>query len=305
MSHPVEAAPVLLVAGATGALGSKVVARARASGYRVRAIGRSADKLARVGADETVTLERFTPAALEQCLSGVDCVFSCLGASVQPGTQFGYRTFTSVDLPLNGALIAAARAAQVRRFVYVSTSHGPDMLDLNYVRAHEGVVSLLRDSGLAYAVIRPTGFFSAFLPVLQMAKRGFVPLLGNPEARTNPIDDRELAGVCVDAIARPEFGEQEVGGPEILTRRALVELAFEAHGVPPRVKRLPSWLVKALATVIYPLGPRTSDVTRFFLTVSSRDCLAPPHGSRTIREYYAEHALTLRGPAPAPSGSGE
>lgn len=302
MSNAVRSNPVLLVAGATGALGRNVVACARARGYRVRAMGRNSAKLAGVGADETVLVERFTPAELERCLAGVDHVFSCLGASVQPGAHLGYSTYTRVDLPLNEALIRAARAARVGRFVYVSTSHGPDMLHLNYVRAHEGVVNVLRDSGLAHAVIRPTGFFSAFLPILQMAKRGFVPLMGNPEAQTNPIDDRDLAEVCVDALTEVGFGQQDVGGPEVLTRRSLVELAFQAHGAPPRTKRLPSWLVTAMATAMYPIGPRTSDVTRFFLAVSSRDCVAPRHGSRTIREYYAEHAVPIPQLAPALSG---
>ncbi len=127
-------------------------------------------------------------------------MFSALGASVLPSMAKGWRSYASLDTPANMNLVTAARTAGVRRFVYVSVANHRRLGHLHYVLAHERVVEALRDSGLEYTVVRPTGFFSAFATLIPMARRGPVPLIGDGSARTNPIHDDELAAVCVRAI---------------------------------------------------------------------------------------------------------
>ncbi len=68
-------------------------------------------------------------------------------------------------------MIEAARKAGVKRFVYVGVAGHRELGHLDYVRAHELVVTSLKESGLDYAVIRPTGLFSAFAVLVPMAVR--------------------------------------------------------------------------------------------------------------------------------------
>src|SRR5690606_41491038 len=56
-----------------------------------------------------------------------------------------------------------------------------------------------------------------------------LPILGDPHAKTNPIDDRELATLCVDACSE-DVGDRKVGGPEILSRQDIARAAFQALG---------------------------------------------------------------------------
>src|SRR5690606_29213823 len=156
----------LVVAGATGALGTAVVELAKQRGWHVTALGRSREKLAELGAHDTIVVSeldkngRGRPELVER-LQGHACVFSCLGASVHPNAG-NSRTYTQVDTPCSRALIAAAKQAKVPKFVYVSLANAKPLLHLDYVKAHEEVVEMLKSSGLNHAVVRPTGFFSAF-----------------------------------------------------------------------------------------------------------------------------------------------
>src|SRR5687768_3341003 len=95
----------VLVAGATGALGREVVNVLLGRGHQARAIGRDQQKLAALGNVDARRVDFAQPQTLRDAMDGVDAVFSCLGASVQPSPKFGRATFSKVDLPLNQKLI--------------------------------------------------------------------------------------------------------------------------------------------------------------------------------------------------------
>jgi uncharacterized protein YbjT (DUF2867 family) len=277
----------ILVAGASGALGRRVIPRLAAAGWRVRALGRDARRLAALGADvaEPVVAPRLGPRAFAEAVDGVEAVFSCLGANVLPDPRLGWRGFRAVDRDLNLGLLAAAARAGVKKMTYVSVHHVDGMRRLGYVRAHEEVVDALRASGLSWSVVRPTGFFSAIGSFVDMARRGRMPRFGRPGARTNPIHDDDLADVCAAAVDG-DAAEVAVGGPEVLTRGAMAELAFAAIGAPPRYLPLPSWLMRSAALALRPLLPRVADLLAFFDTVGGIDLVAPAHGTRRLGDYF-------------------
>lgn len=289
--------PRILVAGATGNLGRAIVEQAAARGHRVRALGRSASALGELaGTEQRIAMDLLQGETrqLDEALVGVDAVISTVGGSISPDFGKGRRGFLQLDVPANQRLIEAAERAGVRRFVYIAVAGHTELLHLNYVRAHEEVVAALRRSGLETCVLRATGFFSAFESVLELASKGKVPLLGNPEARTNPIADSDLAALAVAQLSAPP-GERTVGGPQILTRQAIAELAFEALGREPRFTRLPDWIVRMLGALIWPVSPRVSELTRFFLEISSRDCLGEPVGEARLGEHFERKLLGRRG----------
>jgi len=256
-------------------------------------LGRSAAALSALGsAAEPRSLDLLSApaAALDEAMAGMDAIISSVGASILPDLGRGRAGFFEVDTLANQRLIEAAERQGVKRFVYVAVAGHDALGHLTYVRAHERVVERLRSSRLEASVLRATGFFSAFESVLDLARKGRVPLLGRPDARTNPIADRDLARLCVAALAEPPR-ERTVGGPEVLTRRRIAELAFEALEAPPRFMRLPNWLVYTLGALMWPISPRVSQLTRFFLEVSSRDCLGEPSGSSRLGDYFRAQAL--------------
>lgn len=280
----------VVVAGATGALGQQVVRELLRRGYAVCAVVRRtplppdlADKVTVVWGDA------LDPSTTDLACSSSDVVFSCLGASVSPKLSAGRRTYARVDEPANLNLLDSAIRAGATRFVYVSVAGAHEFGHLRYVRAHEAVVQKLSSARIDHAVIRPPGFFSAFLEVLELARRGPVPLIGDGSAKTNPIHDADLASVCVDAIegAGPEV---LAGGPDVLTRREIAEIALEALGRPPRVRSVPPALVRLMAGLVRPINPRVGDITSFYAAVSVHDLIVPALGTRRLSDYFREAA---------------
>jgi uncharacterized protein YbjT (DUF2867 family) len=169
--------------------------------------------------------------------------------------------------------------------VYVSVFHGPRLRHLAIVDAHEGFVEALKVSGLDYAVVRPTGYFSDLEEVLRMARRGRVYLLGHGRNRANPIHGADLAVVCVDAV-EGKRREIDVGGPEVLTAREIAEAAFRALDRRARLTTVPVWLMRAVVAVTRLFSRHQAELLAFFTTVTTIDMVAPTSGTRTLEAHY-------------------
>jgi uncharacterized protein YbjT (DUF2867 family) len=273
----------VLVAGATGYLGGFVARELKARGHFVRALARTPDKLAPVrdSLDDVVRAEVTRPETLAGACDGVDVVFSSVGITRQKDGL----TFRDVDYQGNKNLLGSAQRAGVAKFVYVSVFHGPRLRHLAIVDAHECFVEASKVSGLDYAVVRPTGYFSDLEEVLRMARRGRVYLLGPGRNRANPIHGADLAVVCVDAV-EGERREIDVGGPEVLTAREIAEAAFRALDKRARLTTVPVWLMRAVVAVTRLFSRHQAELLAFFTTVTTIDMVAPTSGTRTLEAHY-------------------
>ena len=288
---------VLALAGASGALGARVAARAVDAGMTLRILSRDPARLPRAlrrPGVAVVTGDARDHATADELVRGADLVFSCAGASVQLGLGHGWRGYHAVDTAANLTLATAARAAGRPRFVYVSVFHTPAMRRLAYVDAHERVVDGIRALDLPHAIVRPTGFHSAVSTYVDLARRGPLPEIGDGAARTNPIADDDLAGVCVDALTAPEPAlEVAAGGDEILTRHRIGELAFAALGRAPRFRRVPPWLARTGAALLRPLHPRIAQVAACRAAISVTDLVAPARGRARLADAFATAAAPV------------
>jgi uncharacterized protein YbjT (DUF2867 family) len=291
---------MILVAGATGVVGRAVLRLLKAEKRSTRALARDAERVsALLGGltDETWLADATDPAPLVGACERVDIVFSSLGASVSPSARDS-RSYLKVDLVANRNLLAEAKRAGVRRFVYVSVYSTPAYADTAYVRAHEDFVKDLEASGLDYAVLRPTGLFSAFAEMLPMARKGRLPIIAGGGAETNPLAESEFAEVCRDAIFSPDTAlERDVGGPEVLTRRQIAALAFEAVDRRPRFVGAPGWMMTAFTTVARPFNPRLAELLAFVAAASTTRCVAEKYGLMRLSKYLRECA-TVRDQLP-------
>ncbi len=276
----------VLVAGASGALGRQVARLFRERGFTVRALTRAR---ALEGFDEVHTGDALRPGALAGAAEGCELVFSSLGASVLPEPRRGWRGFTAVDTPANLALLEEAKRAKVKRFAYVSCFHSEPMRPLAYVRAHEAVAEALKTSGLEATVVRPTGFFSALGALVPMAAKGALPVFGTGGTKSNPIDERDLAQVCVEAALAGEAAV-EAGGPEVLTRLEMNALAFAAVGKPVKTMRAPLWAAPVASALMYPFNPRIAQFVEFVGGLSRHDLVAPVRGQRRLGDYFRQLA---------------
>jgi len=283
----------VLVAGATGYLGKFVVSEFNRQGYWIRALARNPEKLDKIGPFlEPAVMDRINevfigrvtrPATLRGLCDDIDVVFSSIGITRQKDKL----TFRDVDYQGNKNILNIALAKSVRKFIYVSVFNAHMYEHLEVVRAHEDFVRNLKDSGLDYAVIRPTGYFSDTSEFLRMAKSGRVYLIGNGENKINPIHGADLAKVCVDAVAGKEY-EIPVGGPVTYSIQEIAKLAFSTLGKSPRITRIPPWLAEFAVRAVRPFNKQMSDLAEFFITAGQSDGVAPATGGHTLEGYYQE-----------------
>ncbi|NWF85399.1 MAG: NAD(P)H-binding protein [Bryobacteraceae bacterium] len=273
----------MLLAGATGVLGRHVLKLLCARGIRVRAMGRNAAALARLGAHECVVADLLEAETVRGCAGGVDAVISCAGAPLSLDWR-DRAGFYKVDYLGHLPLIEDALRHRVSKFVYVSLAGAMALRQTEYAQAHERTVTTLAESGLKYTIVRPAGLFHSFREFLRMARMGQIVLPGNGGARTNPIDECDAARACVEALWQDET-QLIVGGPEVFTRRRIAEMAFESQGKRPRVIGAPRALFAPVVAGMRLLNRRLAAIAEFGIAVSQVDCIAPKYGERRLGEY--------------------
>lgn len=278
----------VLVAGATGRLGRRIVPELKRQGYDVRAIVRPRSSLGPLvrHVERVVTADLTDPASLAGACREVDVVLSCAGAAMTFGKARDRHTFHDVDCVGNGNLLNEAEIAGVQRFLYVSVHYSGALRHTAYVEAHEEFVRRLTTSPIEYTVMRPTGYYSFFDDIVRLAARGKVPIIGDGTARTNPIHEQDLAEACVAAIEEHEQQEIELGGPAIYTREEIVDLAFEALGRPVRTVKVPPAVLRAAGWAMRPFNPRLAGLFEFGAAVSQVDAIAPRRGTRDLLWYF-------------------
>ena len=276
----------ILVAGATGHLGKYIVAELKKRNHWVRALTRKPMRPFPI-ADEVMGGNLNNIHSLNAACGEIDAIISAAGSSVNPSLSRKEDDYRSVDYEGHRNLLRVAGNSGIKRFVYVSVFCTPGIQHLDYVRAHTQFAEELRAAGLSYAIVQPTGFFSAFEAILDLAKNGVAPLIGDGKAITNPIHEADLAKVCVDALAG---GNRDipVGGPEIFTRRQIFELAFRILDKKPRFIRVPGAAISAQSRILSYFNPRVSQLMAFLQQVSQVDVVAPAYGEHRLGAYFEE-----------------
>ena len=284
--------PRILIAGATGYLGKFVTLEFKKRGYWVRVLTRSVERLEKDGpftapaihrqdVDDVFIGEVTKPDTLEGLMDGIDVVYSSIGISRQRDGL----TFEQVDYQGNRNLIDLCERANVKKFVYVSMQGAEHILDLAITDSHERIVSDLRNSTMAYAIVRPCGFFSDMGMTLDMAKKGRVYLVGEGNNKMSPIHGADIATVCADA-AEGEALEVEAGGPEVMTQREAAIMAFDVVGKPVKITVIPIWLARVLVRIVRILSNQFGDLADFIVTAGEIDGVGPPLGKRELRGYF-------------------
>ncbi|NTV01429.1 MAG: SDR family oxidoreductase [Chlorobiaceae bacterium] len=283
----------VLVAGSTGYIGRYVVQELKFRGYWLRALVRNTAKIKQDGphlepaiaplVDEIFVGEATKPSTIAGACDGIDIVFSSMGMT-RP--DFVHSPF-DVDYKANLNLLRLAMKAGVKKFVYVSVFNAHRMMEIQNIQAHEKFVDELRASGIDYAVVRPTGYYSDMAQFLNMARNGIMMTLGEGDKRSNPIHGADLARVCVDAIEGDDK-VVEAGGPETFTYREVADMAAEVVGKQPFTASLPLWLADGVAAVTGFINRDIQDIAMFASAVSKMDSVAPAHGTHKLREFFVE-----------------
>jgi uncharacterized protein YbjT (DUF2867 family) len=242
-----------LVIGATGVLGSEICRRLRQRGLPVRALVRRGSAgeaaLKALGVDIAHGDLR-KPGTLDAACQGVTTVFSTATAM---GSKDKSLTLKAVDHDGQLYAVAAAKAAGVKRFVFISVSPTlkPPAPLVRYKREVEVAV---RESGMRWTILQPTVFMEIWLGQAlgwdHTAARATI--FGDGAGVLNWVSVADVAELAVRALDDPRLQDKEVpvGGPEAIAPNDVVRIFEEASGRKYAAKRVPRLMLTTLGPVV-------------------------------------------------------
>jgi uncharacterized protein YbjT (DUF2867 family) len=215
----------VLVTGATGSLGKKVVGAATEAGHRVRALSRRSH----VGYSGVhwAQGDLNTATGLAAAVDGVDVIVHC---ATQPAS--------GKDVASTENLIASARRARVGHLIYVSIV-GIDTIPLPYYKAKLRAERLVEAAGLGYTVQRATQFHDLIERIFSAQR--FSPVLWTlAGVRFQPVDTGAVADRLVELIgAGPTGRVADIGGPAVHSHADLGRMFLTARVSRRRVLDVP------------------------------------------------------------------
>ena len=232
---------MIVVAGATGSVGSRIVLELLARGEQVRALVRPTSDYGRLqaaGAEIALGDLKDAP-SLEHACQGADVVITTATASKR-----GDDRLAAVDLEGNYHLIAAAERAGVGHFILVSTVGASPESPVELFRAKGLAEEQLRASGMAHTILQPAPFMDVWfgmLVELPMHAGRPVTLVGESRRRHAFIAERDVALLAAAAPRTPSARNVtlQIGGPEAITWLDVVRAYEAAAGRPIAVQSVP------------------------------------------------------------------
>jgi uncharacterized protein YbjT (DUF2867 family) len=234
----------ILVAGASGVIGSRVVERLVAGGRTVRVGGRRPFELQARWPDlVAVELDVLRPDSVAEALSGVAAAYY-LVHSMEPGTE---GDFHARDATGARAFARAAAAAGVGRIVYLGGLGDDQGLLSEHLWSRQEIGRILAAEGPQVVELRAAMVVSAqsasFRMVRDLVHR--LPAMVLPRWVSTPTQPIAIADVLayLEAALDVDAGEHhlviEIGGPEVLTYKQMIEHVGVATGRTPLMVDVP------------------------------------------------------------------
>lgn len=253
---------MLLLTGATGAIGSRLLPQLLEAGYDVRCLVRDPRRLGPHRVDVQIALgdlaELSDPYRLRQSIRGVDTVVH-LAATIRDQPPHRLEELNGLA---SVRLVRAAEAAGVERFHFFSALNASPVQRTRFFRAKALAERAVLESPLETTVFAPSIVYDHSDPWVTLLRRfSFLPVMpvsGSGNARFQPIWAEDVARCVLAALGSTDkaadTGENagpsrsrryELAGPDVLTYNEMSDLVSRLAGRPRPLVRVPLPLVRA------------------------------------------------------------
>ncbi len=264
-------APLVTVIGGSGFVGRYIAQGLAREGWRVRVGCRRPHEAhfvrpyGVVGQVEPVQCNIRDDASIARAVAGATAVVNCVGILFETGKN----SFAATQA--EGAARAARLAAEAgaRRFVQLSAIGADAASPADYARSKAEGEARVADAFPAATILRPSivfgtedQFFNRFASMARMSP--VIPVVGG-DTRFQPVWVQDVADAAVVSVAgQAEAGIYELGGPNIYTFRALMEMMLRAIRRRRAIVDIPFWAARLQGRVLglLPNPPITLDQVR-------------------------------------------
>jgi NADH dehydrogenase len=229
---------------------------------------------------------------------------SLRGATVLYNTywvRFNYSFFSHESAIQNTlTLFRAGKEARVERVVHVSITNPSEESPLEYFSGKARLEQALIESGLSYAILRPTVLFGKediLINNIAWALRHLpvFGVFGDGNYRLQPIYVDDLAALAVEQGKKRENVIIDAIGPETFTYRELARTIGEIIGIkrpilsmPPALGYAVGWVIGKLVGDLMITWPEVKGLMGDLLCTDS-----PPAGNIKLTDWTREHKDTL------------
>jgi uncharacterized protein YbjT (DUF2867 family) len=172
--------------------------------------------------------------ALVDSLRGADVLYNTYWVRFNDGrARFGEAVANT------RVLVGAARDAGVRKVVHISVSNPSEDSALDYYAGKARTERMVRESGLPWAIVRPTLIFGTgdiLINNIAWLLRRFpvIGIAGRGDYRLQPVAGEDVADIATWASEQAENVTVDAAGPEIIFYGEMVESIAIAVGKHPR-----------------------------------------------------------------------
>jgi len=211
----------VFIAGGTGYMGQRLIARLIERGHEVRALVRAGSEKKLPSGCTAITGDALHEESYSNGIAPADTFVQLVGvAHPSPAKAAEFRR---VDLPAGLGAIRAAKKAGIRHFVYVSVAHPAPMMHA-YIAVRAECETALESAGLNATVLRPWYVLGPghrwpylLMPVYKIAE--WVPATRDGARRLGLVTLEQMLNALTCAVENPVTGVRLVGVPEIRAAR--------------------------------------------------------------------------------------
>lgn len=239
---------MLLLTGASGQVGSVLLARLLAQGEQVRCLVRDPRRLGAQRVRVQIALGDLTdPPSFRNAMRGVETVVH-LAAAIRDQPAGSIEECNGIA---TWRMVQAARQAGVERFVFFSALGASAHHRSRFFRAKALAERAVAQAGMRCLIFAPSLIYAPgdrWLTLIQrLSIAGATPIAGRGRARFQPIWAEDVAD-CVAAALRAESAAQSAGGctryelsgPETLSHEEIVRTVLRCLGRSRRLLRVPT-----------------------------------------------------------------
>jgi NADH dehydrogenase len=263
---------MIVVAGGTGTLGTKLVSRLAEAGVPVRVLTRDPRRAHHLAGRsvEVVSADVRDVDSVARALAGSAIVISAIHGFDGPGRV----SPSSVDRAGNTNLIrAAARFGSA--FVLISVVRASPSHPIGLFRAKFAAEQTLRGSGVPWTIVRATAFIETWATIMagRLAASGSVLVFGHGDNPINFVSATDVAALVETAVVDPSLRGQafDLGGPENPTFNQVAELLQEAAGRKATVRHISRPALRAAACLSAAVRPALARRARAALAMDTID----------------------------------
>ena len=253
---------LILLTGASGYIGGRLLPSLENQGYRVRCVARRPEILKQKAgpSTEVVAADVLDRPSLDSALRGVDVAYYLVHSMSSTGS------FEETDRQAARNFSEAAKAAGVKGIIYVGGLGSDDETLSTHLRSRHEVGDILRQSGLPVCEFRASAVIgsgsASFELIRALVER--LPIMVTPKwvkGKAQPIAIDDLLDYLMEALRIPlsEYRMYEIGGTDQVSYADMMRAYGRQRGLAPRIIPVPvltPWLSALWLGLVTPLYAR-------------------------------------------------